>query len=170
MKKVFITAILVSGLSFGVFAADGGKKGDNTNSAAVSYTALNQFSIDYKDAKNVSWKVDGNCQKAEFLLNNVKVTAFYSLTGEFLGLTQAVAYEKIPAAAQKQIGNDYKGYTIGEVIQLQPKQTSEVNDGYTASSFKDDSVVYFVDLKNAKEEVLVRVTPDADVYFFKQVK
>jgi len=171
MKKVFITAILVSGLSFGVFAADGGKKGDNTNSAAVSYTALNQFGIDYKDAKNVSWKVDGNCQKAEFLLNNVKVTAFYSLTGEFLGLTQAVAYDKIPAAAQKQIGTDYKGYTVGEVIQLEPKQTTEMNDGYTTTtSFKDDSVVYFVDLKNAKEEILVRVTTAADVYFFKQVK
>ena len=170
MKKVFITAILVSGLSFGVFAADGGKKADNTNSAAVSYTALNQFSVDYKDAKNVTWKVDGNCQKAEFLLNNVKVTAFYSLTGEFLGLTQSVSYSQVPAEAQKEIAANYKGYTIGEVIQLQPKQDREVLDTYSASSYKDDSVVYFVDLKNAKEELLVRVTPDADVYFFKQVK
>jgi hypothetical protein len=170
MKKVFITAILVSGLSFGVFAADGGKKGDNTNSTTVSYTALSQFSIDYKDAKNVLWKVDGNCQKAEFLLNNVKVTAFYSLTGEFLGLTQPVAFDKVPVGAQKEIATHYKDYTIGEVIQLQPKQTAEVSDGYTSSTYKDDSIVYFVDLKNAKEEILVRVTADADVYFFKQVK
>lgn len=169
MKKVFITAILVSGLSFGVFA-DGGKKADNSNASAASYTALNQFSIDYKDATNVTWKVDGNCQKAEFILNKAKVTAFYSLTGEFLGLTQAVDYKTIPAAAQKDIAASYKGYTIGEVIKLEPKQDKDVTDPYAGSSFKDESVIYFVDLKSTKEEILVRVTPDADVYFFKQVK
>lgn len=169
MKKVFITAILVSGLSLGVFA-DGGKKSDNTNSSAASYTALNQFSVDYKDASNVVWKVDGNCQKAEFTLNDKKVTAFYSLTGDFLGLTQAVDYKKIPADAQKDIAANYKGYTVGEVIQLEPKHDTNVSDLYAGSSFKDDSVIYFVDLKNAKEEILVRVTADADVYFFKQIK
>lgn len=169
MKKVFITAILVSGLSLGVFA-DGGKKGDNTSTNAASYTALNQFSIDYKDASNVVWKVDGNCQKAEFILKGTKVTAFYSLTGDFLGLTQAVDYKKIPAEAQKDIAANYKGYTIGEVIQLEPKQGADVSDLYAGSSFKNDPVVYFVDLKNDKEEILVRVTPDADIYFFKQVK
>ncbi|OCX53213.1 hypothetical protein BEL04_02570 [Mucilaginibacter sp. PPCGB 2223] len=170
MKKVFITAILVSGLSLGVFA-DGGKKGnDNSNSSAASYTALNQFSSDYKDAKNVVWKVDGNCQKAEFVLEGKKVTAFYSLTGEFLGLTQPVDYKTIPADAQKDIAASYKGYTVGEVIKLEPKQERDVTDLYAGSAFKNDAVVYFVDLKSAKEEILVRVTPDADVYFFKQVK
>jgi hypothetical protein len=169
MKKVFITAILVSGLSLGVFA-DGGKKSDASNSSAVSYTALNQFSVDYKDATNVLWKVDGNCQKAEFTLNNAKVTAFYSLTGDFLGLTQAVDYKKVPVEAQKDIATNYKGYAVGEVIQLEPKQERDVADLYSSSSFKNDSVIYFVDLKNAKEEILVRVTADADVYFFKQIK
>ena len=169
MKKVFITAILVSGLSFGVFA-DGGKKADNSNASVASYTALNQFSVDYKDATNVTWKVDGNCQKAEFLLNNTKVTAFYSLTGEFLGLTQAVDYKTIPAAAQKDIAASYKGYTVGEVIKLEPKQEKDITDLYSGSAYKNDAVVYFVDLKNTKEEILVRVTPDADVYFFKQVQ
>ncbi|WP_448698636.1 hypothetical protein ACFGVR_17440 [Mucilaginibacter sp. AW1-3] len=169
MKKVFITAILVSGLSFGVFA-DGGKKADNTNSSAATYTALNQFSIDYKDAANVVWKVDGNCQKAEFVLEGKKVTAFYNLAGDFLGLTQAVDYKKVPAEAQKDIATNYKDYTVGEVIQLEPKQERESADIYAGSSFKNDAVVYFVDLKNAKEEILVRVTADANVYFFKQVK
>jgi len=168
MKKIFITAILFSSLSFSVFA-DGAKK-DNTNAEAISYTVLNQFSYDFKDATDISWKVDGNCQKAEFVLEGKKLTAFYTLTGEYLGVTHAVAFKNVPAAAQKEINAQYVGYKVGEVIELQPKATSSSALNAYGSSFTDDSKVYFVDLKNEKEEILVRVTTNADVYFFKQVK
>lgn len=170
MKKIFITAILFSSLSLGAFAADGGKK-DNSNAEAISYTVLNQFAYDFKDATDISWKVDGNCQKAEFVLEGKKLTAFYSLTGEYMGVTRAVAFKNVPAAAQKEIGSQYTGYQIGEVIELQPKATSQsALNTYASPSFNDDSKVYFVDLKNEKEEILVRVTTNADVYFFKQIK
>jgi hypothetical protein len=168
MKKVFITALLVSGLSVNMFAADGGKKGSNTTSA--SYTVTNQFANDFTTAKNVVWTVNGNCQKADFILNNQKVTAFYSLAGEYMGLTRNVDYKVVPADAQKQIAKDYKGYEVGQVIELQPNPNSVVPTGLMDLSSKDAGIVYFVDLKSDKDEVLVRVTQDADVYFFKQVK
>ncbi|EHQ30749.1 hypothetical protein [Mucilaginibacter paludis] len=169
MKKIFITAILFSSLSVGAFASDGGKKKDNTNSEAVSYTVLNQFAYDFKDAKEVVWTVNGNCQKAEFTLGSKKLTAFYSLAGDYLGVTRPVTYKNVPLAAQKEINSTYSTYKVGEVIELQPK-TSESSDLLARSSYSDDSKVYFVDLKSEKEEILVRVTPAADVYFFKQVK
>jgi hypothetical protein len=172
MKKIFITAILFSSLAISVFAADGGKKRANTsNSDAVSYTVLNQFTYDFKDAKDVVWTVNGNCQKADFVLEGKKVAAFYSLSGEYLGITRDVTYKSVPLAAQKEINSQYASYTIGEVIELQPKPTDQsATDLLSTTSFSDDAKVYFVDLKNDKEEVLVRVTPNADVYFFKQVK
>lgn len=168
MKKLFITAILFSSLTAGVFAADGGKKKDASNSEAVTYTVLNQFAYDFKDAKDVLWKVDGNCQKAEFTLEGQKYTAFYSLTGDYMGVTRAVTFKNVPAEAQKEINTQYAGYKVGEVIELQPKASVTV-DPYAAPS-SNDSKVYFVDLKNEKEEILVRVTSNSDVYFFKQVK
>ena len=169
MKKIFITAILISSLSVSVFANDGGKKKDNSNSDAVSYTVLNEFAYDFKDAKETVWTVNGNCQKADFISGGHKLTAFYSLSGEYLGVTRTVNYKTVPAAAQKEISTEYANYTIGEVIELQPKQNASPASPYAASSY-DDAKVYFVDLKNDKEEILVRVTPNADVYFFKQVK
>jgi hypothetical protein len=168
MKKIFITAILFSSLSVSVFAADGGKKKDATNSEAVTYTVLNQFAYDFKDAKDILWKVDGNCQKADFTLDGQKYTAFYSLTGEYMGVTRSVDFKIVPAAAQKEIATEYAAYKIGEVIELQPKVAVTI-DPY-ASASNDDAKVYFVDLKNAKEEILVKVTSNSDVYFFKQVK
>lgn len=170
MKKLFITAILFSSLALGVFASDGGKKKDNTNSSAVSYTVLNQFTYDFKDAKDVTWTINGNCQKAAFTLGSEKMTAFYSLSGEYLGVTRNVAYKTIPAAAQKDIATQYAEYKVGEVIELQPKQTLSAAPDNLLSNYNDDSKVYFIDLKNDKEEILVRVTSSSDVYFFKQVK
>src|ERR1700712_5139443 len=124
MKKIFITAILFSSLSVGVFAADGGKKKDNSNSEAVTYTVLNQFAYDFKDAKDIVWKVDGNCQKAEFTANGQKFTAFYSLAGDYMGVTRAVTLKSVPAEAQKEIASQYSTYKVGEVIELQPKAST----------------------------------------------
>jgi hypothetical protein len=170
MKKLFITAILFSSLTVGAFAADGGKKKDNSNSESVSYTVLNQFAYDFKDAKDILWRVDGNCQKADFTFEGKKLTAFYSLAGEYMGVTRSVEYKIVPAAAQKEIASQYTGYTIGEVIELQPKATSASALEPYATSAADDAKVFFVDLKNEKEEILVKVTTSADVYFFKQIK
>ena len=157
MKKIFLTLATVGILGTSVFAKiDGGKKTETT----VSYSVQNEFDEEFGDATNVSWAITSNCQKASFVLNGVKMTAFYSLQGEYLGVTQNVAYTEIAAKAQKEIAVKYKGFTVGEVIKL------TTND--TAASF--DQTVYFVDLKNDSSEELVRVTPSADVYFFKQVK
>ena len=170
MKKVFLTAILVSGLSVGLFANEGGNKKSEKNAAAyISTTVLDRFSYDFKNAKNVTWLADGNCQKAEFINNGTKMTAFYSLSGTYLGVTRNISYDKIPARAKKEIAKTYKDYQIGEVIELKPSLDAPSPVDYFNSNFNEEKV-YFVDLKSDKEELLIKVTPDADVYFFKQVK
>jgi uncharacterized membrane protein YkoI len=72
-----------------------------------------------------------------------------------MGLTQAVQFKALPTKAKKEIGQKYEGYFVQEVIKLDAD---------------DDSTVYFVDLKKDNDEFLVRVTPNANVYFFQQVK
>jgi len=158
MKKIFITTAIVALLGTSVFAADGGKKAEKT--VSVSYAVQNEFDADFSDAKNVTWTVTSNCQKASFILNDVKMTAFYNLQGEYLGVTQDVAYSTLSERAKKEITNKYKDYAVTDVIKY---ETSE-------SVSNSDQTVYFVDLKNSASELLVRVTPSADVYFFKQVK
>lgn len=157
MKKIFITTAMIALLGTSVFAKDGGKKVEKA--VTVSYTVQNQFDADFSDATDVNWTVTSNCQKATFTLNDVKMTAFYNLQGEYLGTTQDVAYSTLTSKAKKQITDKYKDYTVADVIKY------ETSDNVTA-----DQTVYFVDLKNTTSEILVRVTPSADVYFFKQVK
>lgn len=160
MKKIFLTFATAALFSVSVFAADGGKK-PTDGSANVSYAAQQEFNTDFATAQNVTWTVNKNCQKADFEIDGVKKTAFYNLIGDFIGTTQAVDYKIIPAKIQKQIAADFKDFTVSEVIKF------EANTAYNSDV---EPTSYFVDLKSTSQEVLVKVTSDGDVKFFKQVK
>ena len=158
MKKLFITAAIATLFSASVFA-DGTKK--DKAEVNVSYTVLNQFNADFADAANVVWTVNGNFQKADFVSNNVKKTAFYNLKGEFVALTQDVDAKAIPATALNEINEKYKGYNVNAVIVIQ--NNTDLNPDA-------DETAYFVDLKSDAKEVLVKITPEAHIQFYKEVK
>jgi hypothetical protein len=158
MKKIFLTIATAALFTVNAFA-DGGKKSDGGTN--VSYVALHGFTADFAEATNVNWTVTKNVQKATFTVDGAQKTAFYNLQGEFLGTTQRVDNKAIPAKALKQINSDYKGYEVGEVIVYQAN--TSINDAIEPTS-------YFVDLKNDKHEVLVRITQQANIEFFQQVK
>jgi hypothetical protein len=160
MKKIFLTIATAALFSVNVFAADGGKKTSETT-ATASYSVRQEFAADFAGAQNVVWSITKNCQKVDFTIDGTKKTAFYTLAGDFLGTTQVIGYNAIPAKSQKLIADTYKGYTAGQVIVYQANEA--VNEDIDATS-------YFVDLKNADHELLVRVTSTGGVDFFKQVK
>lgn len=159
MKKIFVTlAIAASLFTTNIYAATSAIKTDD-GTENVTYAAISKFNSDYARAENVSWKVSTTFQKVTFTLDDVKMSAFYNLRGELIGVTQNVQFKALPEKARKEIAAKYEGYFAKEVIQL---ETGDDN------SF--DSTVYFVDLSKDDKEVLVRVTPAAGVYFFKTIK
>jgi hypothetical protein len=89
------------------------------------------------------------------------MAAFYNNDNEFVGVTQQADYKAIPFKAQKEIAEKYKGYTVNSVIILQ--SNTDIREDI-------DPTAYFVDLKNDKSEILVRVTQSATTEFFQQVK
>ena len=159
MKKIFLTFATAALFSASAFAATGGKKA-NEASTHVSYNVQQEFTADFADAQNIVWTVDKNCQKAEFTIDGVKRTAFYNLSGDFLGTTQTIGYYAIPAKSQKEIADKYKGYEAQGVIVYQANEL--LNDSIDPTS-------YFVDLKNDTHEVLVRVTQTGSTEFFQQI-
>ena len=159
MKKLFITTAAIATLFSASVFADGTKKSSTT--VNVSNRVLNSFYSDFADAKTVNWTVNRNFQKADFVANDIKMTAFYNLQGQFVALTQDVDARAIPAQAQKEIADDYKGYTVNEVIVIQ--NNTELNPDA-------DETAYFVDLKSDTKEVLVRITPEAHIAFYQTIK
>ncbi|MDB5026115.1 MAG: hypothetical protein JWP78_3870 [Mucilaginibacter sp.] len=158
MKKLFITAAIATMFSVAAFA-DGTKK--SNTAVNVSYTVLNQFNVDFADAKNVVWTVNKNFQKADFVNEGVTMTAFYNLQGEFVALTTNTDVRAIPVKTKQEIDEKYKGYAVNQVIIIQ--NNTELNPDA-------DETAYFVDLKSDTKEVLVKITSDAHTEFYKEVK
>ena len=155
MKKLFITAAIATMFSVTAFA-----KAPVTGEENISYAVLNHFNADFKNAKMPAWTVPPTCQKVTFILDGAHVTAFYNLSGDYLGTTQDVDFKAIPETAQTEITKKYSGYTVAEVIKYE-------SDG---SNPDVSTLAYFVDLKKADSELLVKVIPGESVSFFKKVK
>ena len=155
MKKLFITAAIATMFSVTAFA-DGGKKAKAEGEKNVTYTALNKFSNEFATASNVVWTVTPNCQKAEFVTESGKYTAFYDLDGEYLGRTQEISILLLPEANRKEIKAKYADYTVTQVIQY------ETNSA--------EPLVYFVDLVKADKEVVLKAVPNQSLAFFQTIK
>jgi hypothetical protein len=158
MKKFFITAAVAALFSTSVFA-DGNKKA--ATKIEVSYTVVNEFNANFADAKNVTWTVTKDFQKASFILNGVKTTAFYDRGGEFVAVTMNVDAKAIPAKAKTEIAEKYKGYDVAGVIVVQ--NNTELNPDA-------DETAYFVDLKSESKEILVKISPSLHTEFYTEVK
>ena len=160
MKKAIIAAILISTFSVAAFAANGGKVADKkTGEEKVSNEVVNEFNADFKDAKNPVWIVTSNSQKVTFTINGEQKSAFYDLAGKYMGLTQTITLKDIPYYAQENIDNDYKGYTVGQVLK------------YESNGSADQArVTYFVDLKKANSELLIKVIPGDKPELYKTIK
>ena len=63
----------------------------------------------------------------------------------------------MPESIKQKIAKEYNGYEISSVIKYKTQGAAE-------------PVVYFVDLKNAASELVVKITPDKSIAFYEQVK
>ncbi|MDB5031574.1 hypothetical protein [Mucilaginibacter sp.] len=157
MKKLFITAAIATMFSLTAFADGGKKPSTEASEKNVTLAALNQFKSDFKSADNVLWTVTPSCQKVSFVDNNKDYTAFYSLSGDYLGVTQDVAYTTLAASVRTKIAKNYQGYKISDVIKYDTRNIEE-------------PVVYFVAVKNDASEIVLKVTDDNNISYFKRVK
>lgn len=160
MKKLTLLA-LVTIFSFSAFATEGGKKNDDTNK--VPYFVIRQFEGEFSDAKDITWTVNETFEKAEFTVDKVKMAAFYDSNGKYLGHTEVVTYNSLPANARKQIARDYEGYHVKELIRFQYADApSSALTRLTATSIYDDEV-YLLSLNKADKQATLRISPSSAV-------
>ena len=164
MKKTLFLACLFSVFTATTFA-DEKKDGKD---AEVSYFAENNFLNKYYAAENVKWTVTSNFQKAVFTLDGKTMSAFFDRNGEYIATTQYVAAKTIPAVGQKRLVKLYGDYKVNEVVRYdfdgEPDAHLQI---LTGKRFYN--TIYFVNLKSDKANVLVKVTPDGDVSYIRNL-
>ena len=142
MKKVLMTlAIAIS--SIVAFAGE-----EN-----VSKDVLNSFNKEFNGAKEVRWTTATDFYKAEFILNDQYITAFYNKDGEFLGMTRNISSLNLPLKLQSKIRSEYAEYWISDLFELSD------NDG----------THYYITVENADSKVLLKSSDNTDWNIYKKM-
>ncbi len=137
--------------------------------ADVSTVARNNFSSDFKDAKNVEWKRVDTYDKASFTTKDgKKMSAFYDFDGKLVGTTQFKTFADVPENGQKDIKKNYKDYTIGQVVFYDDNENNDTDMILYGVQFEDQDN-YFVELTKGTNKIVVQVNPTGEVFFFKQL-
>ncbi|WP_374163556.1 hypothetical protein [Arcticibacter sp. MXS-1] len=166
MKKILYFTLLVVGLSVKGYADD--KIKSEKKDAGVSYFAQNNFLSKYQNAQDVNWTVTPEFQKASFSLEGVKMAAFFDINGDFIATTQYVDASKLPARSKSRIQKLYKEYKIEEVVRYDLDAADESHfDLLTGKRFYN--TVYFASLKNSDQKMVLKITPDGEVSFLKEL-
>ncbi|MDB5246319.1 MAG: hypothetical protein JWQ40_713 [Segetibacter sp.] len=144
MKKLLMAALVVVTMGTSAFAAP--KK--------VSSFVKNNFQSEFSQASEVTWLAEDAYAKATFTLNNVRMEAFYSLTGEIIGTSKAVSLDDIPVAAKRSIAKKFGEYDVKEAIYFEGT----------------DEAAYFISAENEKESIVLKVSDHSNLSIFKRNK
>lgn len=137
----------------------------NVSKKTVSEFPMNSFYEDFGKVQNLIWKKSGPFEEATFIQDGQKLTAFYDNMGQLVGTTSIKAFSELPANGQKEINAGYGDYTVESVIFY---DYNEANDAYIPyeNSF-DDKDNFFVEMEKDGNKIILQVTPEGFVSFFK---
>lgn len=177
MKKIiFASAVVLAALcltSYQAQAASRAHKKDHITlkkleGVNVSQMSKDQFLVDFGNMPNVKWKRSDNFDEATFQKKGQTYTAFYDDGSKLVGTTSYRKFSDIPAAGQKQINKDYKGYTIGKVLFFEDNNDNDTDMILYGNQF-DDQDSYFVELSKGPQNLVVQVDMDGNVSYFQKL-
>lgn len=125
---ILTLAIAVSTLS--AFATD-----ENVNQKV-----LDAFKTEFTSAREVEWTVGSNYYKATFVYNEKHVFAYYSESGELLGLTRYLSPVDLPLALQNSLKKNYESYWVSDLFE----------------AAKGDGTNYYITLENADTKIILK--------------
>ncbi|HRI22781.1 MAG TPA: hypothetical protein PLA68_17605 [Panacibacter sp.] len=115
--------------------------------------AASSLQKEFKNARNIEWKVTPNYIKASFKWNDQDLQVFYSETGETIAVSRKINETNLPLKAQQIIQKKYADYTITEAIEC----TSEKS-----------GVCYYVSLaKDGAAKQILQISTEGDISIFR---
>ena len=184
MKKFFlaIAAMVLTGLFFTASAGKGKsdkearkeqrrekrelKREEWLHSADIA--TQDQFAYDFPNAKDVTW-ARSVFTEATFTDGEIQKIAYYDTENNLVGTTNYVDYSALPAKAQRYISKKYEGYRIDKVILFDDNEANDTDMYLFNTSFEDEDT-YFPVLSKDSKQVILKVTTDGNVSFFRELK
>ncbi|MEO6686470.1 MAG: hypothetical protein ABIN24_10905, partial [Dyadobacter sp.] len=134
----------------------------------VRTASKTRFLADFGNVDNVKWVKGAQFDEATFTLNNQLTTAYYDYNSMLVGTTVTKKFTDLPANAQKDIKKRYKGYAMGAVIMYDDNEANDTNMFMYGNQF-EDADHYFVTMSKGKSEIILQVSLDGEVLYFKEM-
>ena len=135
---------------------------------SVDVATADQFSYDFPNAKDISW-TRSMFSEASFIDGDIQKIAYYDTDNNLVGTTNYVDYSALPAKAQRYISKKYEGYRIEKVILFDDNEANDTDMFLLNTSFEDQDT-YFPVLSKDSKQVILKVTTDGNVSFFREFK
>ena len=183
MKKIIVAAMLMAG----AYIANAGTTNTRTDREtrkqlrkerrerrnelwlhSVNGVMESQFYADFPNASNVSW-TQGAFAEATFTDNEVVKTAYYDEDNELVGTTSEIDYSLLPESARRNIDKEYKDYKVDKVILFDDNEANDTSMLLFDNSFGDQDT-YFPVLSNGSKKIILKVTMEGEVSFFKNYR
>ena len=130
MKPLFVLLIIVSSfLAKTSFASDG-----------VSSHVLKSFSTTFASAKDVTWSSTNSYHKAQFILNDQVLTAFYATDGKLMAITRNISTFQLPIMLQSALKKNIRNQWVTELFEVS----------------NDNGTEYYVTLENANSKTILK--------------
>ncbi|MBE0643781.1 MAG: PepSY-like domain-containing protein [Bacteroidetes bacterium] len=114
------------------------------------------FQAKFSKASDVKWDKENDSEfEAEFMMNDVEMSANFSAKGVWIETETEIAIAKLPAAITQRLAKDFKGYAVKEAASVEKPG-------------KD--MTYEVEVRKGEKTIEVLLSKDGKVLEKKEVK
>ncbi len=182
MKKIilaiqiaFVSALLVPAYAGSNFISghkkmnkrDTDKALHQRNENWVNYQTAQQFSLDFPNAKNVSW-YEGDFAEATFQNGSIIQTAYYDNDNSLIGTTQIVPNSTLSQKTLKEIQKDYPGYAVNKVILFKDNENNDTDMIMYSTPF-DNQNSYFAEIGNGAKNIVLQIGLRGNISYFHEL-
>lgn len=163
MKKL-LTGVLM------LLAAGAAFAGKGTKANGISYFTGESFYENFGAIPVMEWQSTAGFDKAIFMQEGKEYTAYFTKDGEFVGTTHDVAFSDLPQSAQKTIAKKYGEAAVEKAFYFDDNESSDAAFLIQDNIGVENADSYFVIVKKTSGQLILQVTVDGNVSFFKEVK
>src|SRR5436190_2679238 len=113
------------------------------------------FDEHFKNAQVARWVPIQDSYVATFTQGKGYKDAYFTENGEFKGVGRYITIDILPVSIQEKLNNSYNGYEIMELYQF---------------DCVESGICFFASLKNAKNELVLKLDGTGDVSYSKKSK
>ena len=111
-----------------------------TGEETINKQTLKAFKTEFASATDAAWTVGNDYYKVTFTMNQQKLFAYYSTTGEFMAVTRFISSFNLPINLQSNLKKSYSNYWISDLFEMA----------------NPDGTAYYVTLETADSKIVLK--------------